>query len=84
MVNQYCAHSFARKLQLPFLNQWKGANDCRKYLSIVVGGQITLVKDLRNLPTSNPKTDCDNDNAHTKFIENPLIFTQLIIWKQKY
>ena len=30
-VNQYHAHSFPRNWQLPFLNQWKGENDCRKY-----------------------------------------------------
>ena len=33
-VNQYCAHSFARNWQLPFLNQWKGENDRRKYFMI--------------------------------------------------
>ena len=33
-VNQYCAHSFARNLQLPFLNQRKGENDRRKYFMI--------------------------------------------------
>ena len=31
MVNQYCAHFFARNWQLPFLNRRKGENDCRKY-----------------------------------------------------
>ena len=29
--NQYCAHSFARNWQLPFLNQQQGENDHRKY-----------------------------------------------------
>ena len=33
-VYQYCAHSFARNWQLPFLNQWKGENDHRKYFMI--------------------------------------------------
>ena len=33
-VNQYCAHSFARNWQLPFLNQRKGENDRRKYFTI--------------------------------------------------
>ena len=33
-VNQYCAHSFTRNWQLPFLNQWKGENDRRKYFII--------------------------------------------------
>ena len=32
--NQYCAHSFARNWQLPFLNQRKGENDHRKYFMI--------------------------------------------------
>ena len=44
MVNQYCAHSFARNWQLPFLNQQKGENERRKYF------MINLQK--RMLPTS--------------------------------
>ena len=32
------------------------------------------VKNWRNLPTSNPKSDLYNINAHTKFGENLLIF----------
>ena len=34
LVNQYCAHSFTRNWQLPFLNQRKGENDRRKYFII--------------------------------------------------
>ena len=34
LVNQYCAHSFTRNLQLPFLNQQQGENDLRKYFMI--------------------------------------------------
>ena len=30
-MGQYCAHSFAKNWQLPFLNQRKGENDRRKY-----------------------------------------------------
>ena len=41
------------------------------------------VKILRNLPISNPKPDLHNNNAHTKFGENPLMFTQVIIGKRK-
>ena len=37
----------------------------------------------QNLPISNPKPDIHNINAHTKFGENPLMFTQVIIRKQK-
>ena len=41
------------------------------------------VKIWRNLPISNPKPDLHNINAHTKFGENPLMFTQVIIRKLK-
>ena len=33
------------------------------------------IKNLRNLPISNPKPDLHNINEHTKFGENPLMFT---------
>ena len=36
------------------------------------------IKLWRNLPISNPKPDLHNINAHTKFGENPLKFTQVI------
>ena len=39
------------------------------------------IKIWGNLPISNPKPDLHNINAHTKFGENPLMFTQVIIWK---
>ena len=38
----------------------------------------------RNLPISNTKQYFYNINAHTKFGENSLIFTQDIFHKQKY
>ena len=41
------------------------------------------VKNWPNLPISNPEADVHKINAHTKFGENPLIFTQVIIRKQK-
>ena len=41
------------------------------------------VKSWRNLPISNPKPDLHNINAHTKFDENQLMFTQVIIRKPK-
>ena len=34
-----------------------------------------FVKILRNLPIKNPKPDLHNINAHTKFDENPLMFS---------
>ena len=48
------------------------------------GWQIT-VKNWQNLPISNPKPDLHNIDAHTKFDENPFIFTyyspETKIWK---
>ena len=41
------------------------------------------VKNWRNLPISNPKPDLHNINARTKFGENALMFTQVIIRKRK-
>ena len=41
------------------------------------------IKIWRNFPISNPKPYLYNINAHTKFGENPLMFTQAIIQKQK-
>ena len=41
------------------------------------------VINLRNSPICNPKPDVYNINAHTKFGENPLIFTQVIVRKGK-
>ena len=42
------------------------------------------VKILRNLPISNPKPYLLNINAYSKFGENPLLFTQVIVRKRKY
>ena len=42
-----------------------------------------FVKNLQNLPISNPKPDLHNINAHSKFGENPLMFTQVITRKRK-
>ena len=39
---------------------------------------------LTNFPISSPKPDLHNINAHTKFSENSLKFTEAIIRKQKY
>ena len=36
----------------------------------------------RNLPISNPNPDLYNINALSKLSENPLMFTQVIIWKR--
>ena len=42
------------------------------------------VKIWQNLPISNPKPDLLNVNAYSKFDENPLLFTRVIIRRQKY
>ena len=46
-------------------------------------GQIILSK-KDEMPISNSEPDLNNINAHTKFGENPLTFTQVIIRKWKY
>ena len=42
------------------------------------------VKNWPNLPSSYPKPELHNIKAHTKFGENPLKFTQVIVQKGKY
>ena len=42
------------------------------------------VKIWQNLPISNPKPDLLNVNAYSKFGENPLLFTKVIVRKRKY
>ena len=49
-----------------------------------VSGADDSLKIWRNLPISNSKTDLLNVNAYSKFGENPLLFTQFIVWKRKY
>ena len=49
-----------------------------------VSGADYSVNILRNLPISNPKPDLLNVNAYSKFDENPLLLTQVIIRKRKY
>ena len=41
------------------------------------------IKNWHNVPKYNPKPDLHNINAHFKFGENPLRFTQVIVLKQK-
>ena len=42
------------------------------------------IKIWRNLPISNPKPYLLNVNAYSKFDENPLLLTQIVIQKRKY
>ena len=51
---------------------------------MVVSRADNSVNILQNFPISNPKPDLLNVNAYSKFDENPLLFTQLIILKRKY
>ena len=39
---------------------------------------------LMNFRTSNPKPNLHNIHAHTKFGENPLTLTEVIVRKRKY
>ena len=42
------------------------------------------IKNWQSLSISDPKADVQNINVHTKFGENPLIFTKVIVQKWKY
>ena len=42
------------------------------------------VKIQQNLAISSPKPDLLNVNAYSKFGENPLLFTEVIVRKRKY
>ena len=48
------------------------------------GGPDNAVKNWQNLSISNPKSGLHKVNTQTKFGENELIFTQVIVQKQKY
>ena len=75
-VNAYIASLVKIPCYLLKLSSWNEKN-------MGVSREDNSVKIWRNLPISNPKPDIHNTNAHTKFGENPLMFTQVIIWKQK-
>ena len=52
--------------------------------NIGVSRADTSVKIRRNLPISYPEPGLLNVNAYSKFGGNPLLFTQVIVRKQKY
>ena len=52
--------------------------------NISVSRADNSVKIWRNLPINNPKPDLLNVNAYSKFGENPMLFTQVIVGKWKY
>ena len=54
-------------------------SSCKENMGVSRAGNS--VKIWRNLPISNPRPDLHNINAQTKFGENPLMFTQVIIRK---
>ena len=43
---------------------------------------VSLADNCQNLSISNPKPELHNNNAHTKYGENPLMCTQVITQKQ--
>ena len=49
-----------------------------------VSWAVNSIKNWRKLAISNPKPELHNINVHTKFGENPLTFTWVIIRKRKY
>ena len=55
-----------------------------KKKNMVVSWADNCIKIWQNLPFSNPESDFQNINTHSKFGENPLMFTQVITRKWKY
>ena len=53
-------------------------------MKIWVSGADNSVTIWRNLYISNLKPDLLNVNAYSKFDENPLLFTKVIVRKRKY
>ena len=61
----------------------KYSSYCPETKNMGVSRADNSIQIWQNLPISDPKPDLYNINAHTKFGENPLMFTQVIIQKQK-
>ena len=80
--HQYCAHSFARNWQLPFLNQQKGENDCRKYF--MIKSRWKKAADPKGLNLQPPDHQLDahpSEPPRLAITENLVYCTLEIIWK---
>ena len=75
MVNQYCAHSFARNWQLPFLNQRKGENDRRKYFMINLHERM-----LRPRRGLNPRPPGLQSDGASNWVTEALMWIYWLIW----
>ena len=69
----------ASLVKLPYLLKLLSGNDI-----MGMSRAHNSVKIWRNLPINNPKPDLLNVNAYSKFGENSLLFTQVIVRKRKY
>ena len=63
--------------------KWKRETIIPRHYHLSYGGQITVTK-WRNLPIRTQNPHLHNINSHTKFGENLLVFTHVIVWKRKY
>ena len=69
----------ASLMKIPYLLKWSSGNE-----NMGVSRADNSVKIWRNVPISNPKPDLLNANAYSKYGENPLLFSQVIVRKRKY
>ena len=72
-LTSICAHSFPRNWQLPFLNQQKGENYCRKY---VINLHERMLLDLVWIKPQPPDHQLD---AHQPAWINPFVTVQIIL-----
>ena len=64
---------------------WKSVEIYTSYFPDTDGSrEDNSVKNWRSLTISNPESNLHNINAHTKFGEKPLAFTQVIVPKRKH
>ena len=70
----------ASLIKIPLFTKLSSANE-NMDVSLADNSKIKI---WRNLHISNRKPDLLNVNAYSKFGENPLLFTQIIVWKRKY
>ena len=67
VVNLYCAYSFARNWQLPFLNQRKGENDRSKYF--MTNLQVRMVPTpARVEPATGRPSNCATEASFSVYL----------------
>ena len=75
-INNVMYQVWWKSIEIFSLLSWNENTDVSR-----AGNSVT---NWRKLPINKPKVELHNVNAHTKFHENPLLFTKVIVQKRKY